>query len=506
MRIQAEGERSREKEREPWLQWGGRLAAPALALAVWAVLPTGEGGLSEPGRWTTAVAVLMAVLWITEAIPLPATSLLPIVLLPLGGASTLGETTAAYGNEVIFLFMGGFILALGLERWGLHRRVALRVLSLVGTRPASLIGGFMAAAAFLSMWINNTATTLMMLPIGLSTVRLVQSRAEEHGQAASRWAGFSTALMLGIAYAASVGSLGTLVGTAPNLFLRGFVQRTYGIEFGFGTWMAAVMPLSVALLVVTWALLVAVFVRDRKTEVPGGAELVRGELARLGPMQRGEQVLLAVFVLTALAWITREPLTSWKVAVEVLPWLPRVTDAGIAMAAAIALFMIPVDARKGVFAMNWETAERLPWGVLLLFGGGLALAGAIQRTGLDRWIGQQLTAVAELPLWLVVVLVVASVVFLTELTSNTAVAATFLPVLGGVAVENGISPLTLLVPATLAATCAFMLPVATPPNAIVFGTGAVTMRQMTRAGLLLNLAAITLISVFAFTTARLLAQ
>jgi sodium-dependent dicarboxylate transporter 2/3/5 len=491
--------------RAPRLQWAGRLGAPVLVLATFALLPSGDGGLTDAGRWTCALALMMAALWITEALPLPATSLLPILLFPLAGVAGVKETAASYASEVIFLFMGGFILALGMERWGLHRRIALRVLAVAGTRPTRLLGGFMVASAFLSMWISNTATTVMMLPIGVSILRLVDVRVRAEGgdAAAAKWKGFGVALMLGIAYASSAGSLGTLIGTPPNLLLRGFVQRTYDLELSFGTWMLACMPLAALLVFGTWWVLCRQFIKDRTTRVPGGEELLREELARLGPASRGERVVLVVFTLTALLWVVREPLTQW--AAPFAPFLGGLSDAGIAMGGALALFIIPVDLRRGQSAMNWETAEKLPWGVLLLFGGGLALATAIQKNGVDAWLGQRLVLLGALPPWLLVVVVIAVVVFLTELTSNTAVTATFLPVLAGVASALDRAPLALLVPAALAATCAFMMPVATPPNAIVFGSGYVTMKDMVRAGLVLNVLAVALITLFAFTTGRLLA-
>ncbi len=503
MSTRTESERTRSV-RAPTLQWAGRLGAPLVAVGLFLLLPEGDGGLTAAGRWTCALAVLMAILWMTEALPLPATSLLPVVLFPLLGVAGIKETTAAYASDVIFLFMGGFILALGMEKWGLHRRIALRVLAFAGTKPARLLGGFMAATGFLSMWISNTATTAMMLPIGVSILKLVDGRVRDEGgeEAAQKWAGFGPALMLGIAYSASTGSLGTLIGTPPNLLLRGFVQRTYGIELGFGTWMLACVPLALVLTFATWFVLARLFIRKDVGTVPGGRELVRAQLAGLGRMNRGETLVLIVFCATAVLWITREPLTSWLGGS--LPFLRHVSDAGIAMAGALVLFALPVDLRRGESVMDWATAERLPWGVLLLFGGGLALAAAIQKNGVDTWLGQKLLLLGQVPHWVLVVVVIAVVVFLTELTSNTAVTATFLPVLGGVAAAVGVAPLELLVPAALAATCAFMLPVATPPNAIVFGSGYVDIRQMARAGLVLNVVSITLISLFALTALQLL--
>jgi solute carrier family 13 (sodium-dependent dicarboxylate transporter), member 2/3/5 len=433
----------------------------------------------------------MAMLWMTEALPLPATALLPVVLFPVSGVLSIAEATAPYANDVIFLFMGGFMLALAVERWGLHRRLALHIVLVVGTRPVRLVGGFMLATAFLSMWISNTATTVMMLPLGASIVVLVTQRAAPSmDDTQSR---FAICLMLGIAYAASIGSLGTLVGTPPNLFLRGFLSETYGIEIGFGQWMLLGVPIAMTFLVIAWLLLTQIIYPPEIADIPGGRALIREELAHLGRVSRGEWTVLCVFISTALAWIFREPVGNWALLVDRIPVVTRLTDSGIAIAAALLLFAIPVNARRGEFALDWDNALRLPWGVLILFGGGLSLATAVQTSGLAVWIGNQVGGLDALPTVLLVTLVIATVVFLTELTSNTATSATFLPILGGVALGIGKDPLLLMVPTALAATCAFMMPVATPPNAIVFGSGHVSIAQMVRAGIVLNAIAIVLI-------------
>jgi solute carrier family 13 (sodium-dependent dicarboxylate transporter), member 2/3/5 len=477
----------------------GLALAPLLALTVWLLLPEAEG-MSGAARATAAVGVLMVGWWMTEALPLPVTSLLPIVLFPLLGACSLGEALVPYASEVIFLFLGGFILALGVERWGLHRRLALGVLTLAGVRARRLLLGFIAASGLLSMWINNTATAVMMLPIGLSVLRLVEERVAPTERA--RWEGLGPALMLGIAYGSSVGSLGTLVGTAPNLLLRGFLARTYGLELGFGSWMIAALPLSWALLWATWAVLCRLFLPDASLTLPGGEALVREERKRAGPFRLAEWMVLAVFLTTALGWVLREPVAAaWGTS---LPLLLRLSDAGLALLAAVTLFVLP-SGERGRAVMDWESAQRLPWGTLLLFGGGLSLAAGLQRSGLDALLGKELLGLGQLPPWVLVLGVVAVVVVLTELTSNTAVTATFLPLLAAFAESTGTPPLLLLVPATLAATCAFMMPVATPPNAIVFASGRVSLAQMARVGAWLNLAAILLIALFAFTTARWLA-
>ncbi|NYH78968.1 sodium-dependent dicarboxylate transporter 2/3/5 [Actinopolyspora biskrensis] len=477
--------------------WIGRFLGPVLAVAVYFLLPGGEDGVTHAGRGVAAVGVLMAVWWVTEALPLAATALLPIVLFPLLGVGDVEEATSPYANDIVFLFMGGFMLALAMQRWGLHRRIALRTVLAVGTRPVRIVGGFMLATAFLSMWVSNTATTVVMLPIGMSVLTLVFERLRgdsdeetvEHVMRDREDTGagrFAVCLMLAIAYAASIGSLATLIGTPPNLFMAGFLSETYGIQIGFGQWMLFGLPLAAVLLLIAWVLLTRVIYPTSITDIPGGRELFKGELAKLGPMNRGERVVLVVFTLTALLWILREPLSN------LLPGL-NLSDAGIAIAAALVLFAIPVRAGEGIFTLDWSAAAKLPWGVLLLFGGGLSLASAVGSSGLDTFIGNKVGTLGGVPVLLLIVVAVAAVIFLTEMTSNTATAATFLPILAGVALGLDMDLLLLVVPAAVAASCAFMLPVATPPNAIVFGSGYVTIPQMVKAGWWLNLTALVLI-------------
>jgi sodium-dependent dicarboxylate transporter 2/3/5 len=482
--------------------WIGRFLGPVLAIIAYFTLPTGQDALSQAGVATVSVGILMAVWWITEALPLPATALLPIALFPLLGVVDIGAATAPYANDLIFLFMGGFMIALAMQRWGLHRRIALLTILAVGTKPVRVIGGFMLATAFLSMWVSNTATTVMMLPIGLSVLALVlggdregeESGAEElTGRGASN---FAVCLMLGIAYAASIGSLSTLIGTPPNLFMAGFLQETYDISIGFGEWMMVGLPLAAVFLLVAWVVLTRLVYPPEIDEISGGRQLIRGELGEMGPTSRGEKVVLAVFVLTAFAWITREPLTN------AFPFLGGLDDAGIAIIAAVVLFAIPLDWRNGVFALDWETARQLPWGVLLLFGGGLSLANAVTETGVDKWIGGLIAGLQAVPVFLLVAVVAVSILLLTELTSNTATAATFLPIVAGAAIGLDLNPLVFVVPAALAASCAFMMPVATPPNAIVFGSGHITIVQMVRAGIWLNVIGAILVTLTVYTLAN----
>lgn len=489
------------------VQWAGRLGAPVIALLVWWLLPSGGAeSLSEAGRATAAIIALIATLWMTESMPLPAASLLPIVLLPAAGVSSVSAAAAPYADRFVFLFMGGFMLALAMERWGLHRRIALRIVLMVGSGPTRLIAGFMLASGVLSMWVSNTATTVMMLPIGLSVIVLVRARMEPEGAdegTAGVTRNFATCLMLGIAYAASIGGVGTLIGTPPNVVLAGAVQRTLGMEIGFFRWMLFGVPVAITLLVICWVVMTRWVYPVRLGDIPGGKDLIRGELARLGRTTRGEWTVLIVFALTAAAWVLREPLLRLPGVREAAPALARIDDSVIAIAGALALFAIPVDAKRGVFALDWRTAVRLPWGVLLLFGGGLSLAAAMQSSGLDVWIGDRLGGLGNVPAPVLVLVITGSIVFLSEIASNTAIAAAFLPVMAAVAASAGVEPMLLMVPTALAASYAFMLPVGTPPNAIVFGTGHVTMGQMMRAGIWFNLIAIVLITLATFVLAPL---
>jgi sodium-dependent dicarboxylate transporter 2/3/5 len=503
-------------ERSPHLrssvQWVGLAAGPILALFAYILLPgsyrIGGGDLvafSHAGRATAAAAVWMATWWMTEAIPVYATSLLPLALLPLAGAATIRAAASPYGHELIFLFMGGFIIALAMQRWDLHRRIAFKALRLVGTRPAHIVGVFMVVTAFLSMWVSNTAVTVMMLPIAVSVIDLV-GRERPDGSSSGpdhippeAGRNFSLCLLLGIAYAASIGGIGTLIGTPPNLFLASFVKEQLGRDISFVRWMGVGLPLVAIFLPITWLVLTRSQYPIRIRDIEGSAELVRRAHDSLGPMKRGEWATLIVFVSTAMLWLLR-PLLS-RIAIAGVRPLEGLTDPGIAMLGALALFLIPVDIGKRVFAMDWNTAVRLPWGLLILFGGGLSLAAAIGANGVSEFLGNQVGALAGLPPLVLVIVVTALMIYLTEMTSNTATTAALVPILAALAPGLGLNPYMLIVPAAVAASCAFMLPVATPPNAIVFGTGLVTIPQMCRAGWWLNLIGIVLITLLTYAVA-----
>ncbi|MCH9668841.1 MAG: DASS family sodium-coupled anion symporter [Actinomycetia bacterium] len=474
-------------------RWVGFGAGLVLAVLVYLVLPD---DLNHAAKVTAGMAVLMGLWWMTEAIPIPATALLPLLVFPMlvddVGVSDIG---AFYGSGIIFLFMGGFLIALAMQRWNLHRRIALLTVRAMGTGATRVIAGFMLATAFLSMWVSNTATAVMMVPIGVSVLILTGTVAADDRDAEVQQqvkdSNFGTALMLGIAYSASVGSLATIIGTPPNTLLVGYLQDEQNITIGFGQWMLLGLPLAAVLLVLTWLLLAKVIFRPEIKEIPGGKELFDSELEKLGAPSRGERRVLMVFLLAALSWIAF-PLIWEK---------PPVSDAGIAVGAGLLLFILPAGSKLGVRLLDWATAAQLPWGVLLLFGGGLALSSQFSSSGLTEWIGAQAKSLQGLSILLLVGLVTTVVIFLTELTSNTATAATFLPVIGGVAVGIGQDPLLLTIPVALAATCAFMLPVATPPNAIAYGSGYVSIGHMLKGGIWLNLASILLISVATTTLA-----
>lgn len=439
-----------------------------------------HAGMSEAAWRTAAVGVLMALWWVTEAVPIAATALLPLVLLPLLGIAGINAAAAPYANPVIFLFFGGFILAAAFERCGLHRRLAFALLGAVGTRPDRIVAGFMIAGGFISMWVSNTATVLMLLPLVNSIVNRPRPDATAQTPAATD---FEKALLLGIAYAATIGGLGTLVGTPPNALLAGFLAQTHGVHLGFLDFMLIGVPIVVVGLPIAWFVLTRVAFKVRGGEVVD-AETLTAQRGALGPPSRDEKFVAIVAVCTAAAWIAQ-------------PWLSRVvsglSEAGIGVACAVVLFVTPLD-RKWTRVIDWQAAEDIPWGVLILFGGGLSLAGAIQDSGLAQWIGDSVGVLRTFPPLLLILLVTTVITFLTEFTSNTATAAAFLPVASSLAIGAGVSPLVLAVPAALAASIGFMLPVGTPPNAIVFASGKLSIPQMARAGFLLDIVFIVLVT------------
>jgi sodium-dependent dicarboxylate transporter 2/3/5 len=462
----------------------GLVSGPAAFFVV--IVSPAPAGLSEAGWSVAAVLVLMAIWWISQAIPLPATALLPVILFPLLGVTDLASATAPYANPLIFLFLGGFVVALTIQRWNLHRRIAIAVIGFAGIGPRRLIGGFMLATAGLSMWVSNTATTLMMVPIAISVISYIEIADEDRAGAAVRDR-FARGLLLAIAYAASIGGLATLIGTPPNAFLAGYVAQNHGIEIGFASWMMLGLPVSAVMLAIAWYLLTRVLFRTDGLSLDRIQSAIHLERSGMGALGKAEKLTAGLFIAVGLLWVLRPLLDD----------LVPISDVTIAVGGALAAFLIPVDLRERTFLMDWEHATKLPWGILLLFGAGLSLAFAIDSSGLAAWLADGLSASAGLSLLAILLLIVGFVVFLTEVSSNTATAAVFVPVAATFAASLGHDPMILAVPTALAASCAFMMPVATPPNAIVFGSGHLTVMQMCRAGVLLNLAATAVIAVAA---------
>ncbi len=461
----------------------GLLLGPILFMLT-LLLPT-PAGMQPQAMAVLAVTLLMAVFWISEAIPIPATALFPIALFPLLGVMPTAKVTVSYGNHLIFLFMGGFLIAMAIERWQLHKRIALHTVNLVGVTPNRVILGFMMATAFLSCWISNTATAMLMVTIGMAVLH--QLAGSEDGRELAK-TNFGVALMLGIAYAASIGGVATLIGTPPNAILAGVVEKQYGYSIGFAEWMLFAMPLSIVMLALAWFYLTRIAFRNDVAELPGGKAVIRQQLVALGAMSKQERRVLAVFLFVVAAWLFR----------GLLPFdaLREVTDSAVAILGALLLFMIPADLEKGEFLLDWKTAVNIPWDIIILFGGGFALAAGFSASGLTGWIGSQLSLLEGANLVVLIAVVVVMVIFLTEVTSNTATASLLLPVMAGFAMAANVPVLSLMAAVALAASFAFMLPVATPPNAIVFSSRQVTIPQMARAGIWLNLVGTVLITLF----------
>jgi sodium-dependent dicarboxylate transporter 2/3/5 len=451
-------------------------------------IPTPEG-MSSEAQAVMASTAWIATWWICESIPIPATSLLPVVLFPLTGALATSKVTPSYANHLVFLFMGGFMIALAMEKWNLHKRIALAIILLIGGGPKRIILGFMVATAFLSMWISNTATTMMMTPIGLAVIlqfaAIIQREKMDVDISLGRFA-FGTALMLGIAYSASIGGVATLIGTPPNAVFAGVVKEMYGQEIGFGTWMLYGVPLAAVAIIFCWYYLTNFAFKISFKELPGGQELIAAEMKKLGPIGKEESRVLIVFVAIALLWLSRGFLLSGI--------FPGMSDATIGIMGALVLFAWPVDLKKGQFILDWSAMKTLPWGILILFGGGFAVAGGFSSSGLAEWIATRLAALEGAPMLMIVLCVVTLAIFLTEITSNTATSTMLMPIMAAMALAMGLHPYAMMVTAALACSFAFMLPVATPPNAIVFGSGYISIPQMARAGIFMNLFGIAIIT------------
>jgi sodium-dependent dicarboxylate transporter 2/3/5 len=458
-----------------------------LVFIVMQILPAPEG-LSSEGWSVAAIVSLMAIWWATEAIPVAVTALLPLALFPLIGIVSFKEAAIPYANPNIYLFLGGFMLALAIERSGLHKRMALHMIIAAGSSGPKLIAGFMTIAALISMFVMNTSTTLMLLPIGLAVCSVVSNTIP--GLTEKEITYFDTSLMLGIAYAATIGGMSTLVGTAPNIVFSAFMQETYGIEISMIDWMTLGAPLAIVMLYSAWIVLTKYvfptsFITSNETKL-----YLKNMLNEQGPLSKDEIKISIIFGLTAMAWMLRTVLDNYQT-------FSGLTDAGIAIISAILLFMIPSTSNKGEL-LDWSDSDKLPWGLLILFGGGLSIAAQINSSGLGIWIGEGLSVLSTIPPVFLILAVTALIIFLTEVTSNVATTSTFLPVFGAVAVGIGVLPVSLTVPVCLAASCAFMLPVATPPNAIVYGSGKFTIATMMKAGFFLNIIGIFVVTLFAY--------
>lgn len=462
---------------------GGPLAAVAIGVS-----PVPDG-LPPQGWWTAAVALWMAIWWMTEALPLAVTAMLPVFLFPMFGIRSIEDTTPAYAHPLIFLFLGGFLLARAMHVWGLDKRLALNVLRYAGSSPRRVIAGIMGVTAFLSMWVSNTATAMVMLPIGLS---VVASYSYHRGESA---AAIAPALLLGIAYAATIGGMGTIIGTPPNALFVAYMSEAHGIEISFIRWMTIGVPLVLVMLPLAWLVLSRLMFQVGGAESGQSSALIAERLADLPRISKGERYVAGVMLSVAILWIARPLIAS------AAPWL-HLSDAGIAIVGALLLFVLPVDLRRGRFLLTWREAAEIRWDVLILFGGGLALAGAMGDSGLADWIGAQLRGMYALPLILLLLSIGLLMVFVGELASNTAMAAVFLPVAGAAALTIG-EPVSLFaLPVALFATLGFMLPVATPPNAIVFGSDKVEIRHMLRAGLILDLIGIVIVAIAVLTLGK----
>ncbi|MEO0339570.1 MAG: DASS family sodium-coupled anion symporter [Bacteroidota bacterium] len=469
------------KRRLPGAKQTGLILGPALFFLIMA-LPLPEGmGLSA--RAILASTVWIGTWWVTEAIPIPVTALMPIIIFPLSGGLELKATTGAFGNPLIFLFVGGFIIAAAIRKWNLHQRIATNIIYWLGSKANRVVLGFMVATAFLSMWISNTATAVMMVPIGVAIAGQMGGDLRDNK--------FGKALMLGVAYAASIGGIATLIGTPTNVIFTGVVSEMYGInDITFAKWMLFGLPISLVLLYICWQYLTRIAFPMKNVVLNGGREEIERQLKDLGPITKEEKLVLYIFGGTALAWMTRSFLLE--------PILPGINDTIIAIAGAAALFFIPAPSNKEMRLLDWETATNIPWGVILLFGGGLAIANGFKTSGLAEYIGELLMALNGSPLLVLILLLIASVNFLTEITSNVATASMILPILGSMAIAMAVHPYAFMVAVTLATSCAFMLPVATPPNAIVFGSNMLKIKDMVQAGVWMNVISILIMTAYVY--------
>lgn len=491
-----------------WLSLG-----PISALAIYLLLPdqyinqAGEVTLfNHTAKATLSLMIWMAIWWLTEATDIRITALLPVALFPLFRVTSIQAATAPYASHIIFLFLGGFIIAIAIQRWGLDKRIALSILRKIGKSPSRIVGGFMIATAFLSAFISNTATTAMMLPIGLSiiSILMVKNNSDDSANQIQSYA-FATCIMLSIAYAASIGGVATIIGTAPNLFVVSFakdaISSEYRQDISFLEWSKVGVPVVLILLPVCWWLLTKFIYKVDNIKLNHSSDTLENESHALGPMTYQEKIVLFVFTLTVSLWLSRTFLQNIEISINNTIYAPLsgLTDSSIAIFSAILLFLLPAKNKTNTFILHWKDLKDLPWGILILLGGGLSLAAAVKANGVTEFIGAHAAVLSFMPPMLIFLIIIGTVIFLTELTSNTATTATLVPVLAAIAPNFNLHPYALIVPAAIAASCAFMLPIATPPNAIVFGSGHISMQEMRKTGFKLNLICILILTLLAYT-------
>ena len=475
------------EENHVWKKIGLPLG-PALFVLIFWLSPI--GALSENAIAVLALGAWMVVWWVSEAIPIPATALLPIVVFPIVGVNQMSEVAPAYADPVIFLFMGGFILALALEKYNLHQRIALNLIKLTGTSGDGIILGFMLATALISMWISNTATAIMMLPIASSVTSLL---AKDLGKEVDpRFDRFATGLMLAIAYAASIGGMGTIIGTPPNVVLVGFMKRMYNTDVSFSNWLLIGIPISIIILIGCYYLITKILYRNNLTSIEGSSELIKAKLHALGPISAEEKKVLIIFSITCFCWIFRQNINAF-IGRNLLD------DTGIAIAGGVLMFLTPTSIKKMTALLTWEDMKKMQWGILLLFGGGLALAEGMEHSGLVQKIGEYFSNQNQIQGWMLILILTSISMILTELMSNVALVTIFIPVVFGIADGFHINPFWLAMPVTFAASCAFMMPISTPPNAILFASGYIRVKEMMKTGFLLNLFSIVVITILSIT-------